>query len=357
MLLSRLKSLVEHPSCHEADRDCQNEQQQLRAAEAAHMQQFLTPDKWACITRLLLFLRTRKSGIKLPNPSNNNPDPLLSLLQSLAGRAGQGGHGLVKEEGVRGSKKTHGAGDLGDGLEGIESGALSSLKPLSVFLATDNENLRPQFVDKIGPVAGDVFFSTGAVTHTSKSGAAAAAAASAAAGGAGGAGGLEGRSEGEGGAEGLEGDDRQKAVPEEHFLRQPSPTMAEFFLLSRARVLMSKDPSAGVVPVEIKRVRCRRVGGVAFNITGKEYYVTAMPLNVAGDGAMKRVDISIARGPWMTMRKSYGAVWDMPGLPVVGMSLSFRLWPVSGTLPLEAWDAVPANWVSNKIYRTAVNFP
>ncbi|CAI7767368.1 unnamed protein product [Closterium sp. NIES-53] len=148
---------------------------------------------------------------------------------------------------------------------------------------------------------------------------------------------------------------------------------------------MSKDPSAGVVPVEIKRVRCRRVGGVAFNITGKEYYVTApiqcirisskhisidltfpslprpspaaMPLNVAGDGAMKRVDISIARGPWMTMRKSYGAVWDMPGLPVVGMSLSFRLWPVSGTLPLEAWDAVPANWVSNRIYRTAVNFP
>ncbi|GJP32534.1 hypothetical protein CLOM_g17162 [Closterium sp. NIES-68] len=121
--------------------------------------------------------------------------------------------------------------------------------------------------------------------------------------------------------------------------------------------MMSKDPSAGVVPVEIKRVKCRRVGGVAFNITGKEYYVTAMPLNVAGSGAVRRVDISIARGPWMTMRKSYGAVWDLPGLPVVGMSLSFRLWPAIGNLPLEAWDAVPANWVNNTIYRTAVNFP
>ncbi|CAI7767371.1 unnamed protein product [Closterium sp. NIES-53] len=228
-----------------ATKECEQEQQQLRAAEAAHMQQFLTPDKWACITRLLLFLRTRKSGIKLPNPSKNNPDPLVSLLQSLSDRAGQG---LVKEEGRRGSKKSHGAGDIGDGLEGIESGALSSLKPLSVFLATDNENLRPQFVDKIGPVAGDVFFSTGAVTHTSKSGAAApaaaaAAAASAAAGGravgAGGAGGLEGRSEGEGGVEGSEGDERQKAAFEEHFQQQPSPTMAEFFLLSRARVLVS----------------------------------------------------------------------------------------------------------------------
>ncbi|CAI5978676.1 unnamed protein product, partial [Closterium sp. NIES-64] len=412
-------SLVEHPSCHEADRECEHEQQQLRAAEAAHMQQFLTPDKWACITRLLLFLRTRKSGIKLPNPSNNNPDPLLSLLQSLAGRASQAGQGLVKEEGGRGSKRARGAGDLGDGLEGIESGALSSLKPLSVFLATDNENLRPQFVDKIGPVAGDVFFSTGAVTHTSKSGTAAAAAAAAAA-----TGGaprvlllalclssftaaisaqwikgfvasyyaLQNRPNGACGypqlhhntasmsTVGYANGSNCGACFQMRCTGHPSckpgimtvpvtvtnicpPNAPGGYCAKNKRSItlpnpvwnqMSKDPSAGVVPVEIKRVRCRRVGGVAFNITGKEYYVTALPLNVAGAGALKRVDISIARGPWMAMRKSYGAVWDLPGLPVVGMSLSFRLWPALGTLPLEAWDAVPANWKSRA---TALVFP
>ncbi|CAI5490803.1 unnamed protein product [Closterium sp. Naga37s-1] len=67
-------SLVEHPSCHEADRDCQHEQQQLRAAEAGHMQQVLM---LLTCSPLPFLLSSPPPFLPQPSLLPSSPPPLL----------------------------------------------------------------------------------------------------------------------------------------------------------------------------------------------------------------------------------------------------------------------------------------
>lgn len=116
-------------------------------------------------------------------------------------------------------------------------------------------------------------------------------------------------------------------------------------------------PEIGVVPVQVKRVLCKRRRGVVFNVTGNPYYIEVMIKNIAGSGDIRRADLSLNGGPWQQMMRNYGAVWAFSGQLLTRRSLSFRLFSRNDNASLVVWNAVPANWKTARNYISKRNFP
>ncbi|CAI7780880.1 unnamed protein product, partial [Closterium sp. NIES-53] len=127
------------------------------------------------------------------------------------------------------------------------SSSSSSSSEFSIFLATDDEEHRAEFVARLAEY-GTVFFSSGGIFHTSKAGGSAGSGNGSGIGGSVGAEGLESSSLGmgvegnndsssSGSRAGVNGTGYSSAtIPER--VTQRLPTMAEFFLLSKARTII-----------------------------------------------------------------------------------------------------------------------
>ncbi|CAI5978684.1 unnamed protein product [Closterium sp. NIES-64] len=120
--------------------------------------------------------------------------------------------------------------------------------------------------------------------------------------------------------------------------------------------MIATNPNVGVVPVIVKRVLCQRKRGIVFNVTGNPYYIEALIKNVAGSGDLRRVDLSLNRGPFQPMVRSYGSVWTFSGQKMTGKSLSFRLFSRNDNASLVIWNALPPNWVQAVNYISKTNF-
>ncbi|GJP51292.1 hypothetical protein CLOM_g10459 [Closterium sp. NIES-68] len=126
-------------------------------------------------------------------------------------------------------------------------------------------------------------------------------------------------------------------------------------LSSDVWALIAKNPSVGVVPVEVSRVRCPGGNGVMFNVTGDGFYISVLPLNVGGSGDIKRMDLSVGGGPWFMMRRSFGTVFELVGQPLAGRALSFRIWPRADPKPVIVRNAIPPYWTPSTVYRSKIN--
>lgn len=122
------------------------------------------------------------------------------------------------------------------------------------------------------------------------------------------------------------------------------------------QIATSRAP--GIVGINYIPVPCVRTGGVHLLVTtGNQYYLAVLIQNVAGPGALSAVYISAGATVLrpVPMKRSFGAVWEVTNLQVVGVPLSFRLVGRDGSI-LDIPAGLPANWTPQKLYITNKNY-
>ncbi len=123
---------------------------------------------------------------------------------------------------------------------------------------------------------------------------------------------------------------------------------------------MAKDLFAyGVVGIEYRRVPCQYPNSnLLFKVHEHSqfpHYLALVMLYQAGLSDITAVEIwQEDLQEWTGMRKSYGAVWDMPNPPKGGLNLRFQ---VSGRGGGQKWvllrDLIPADWKPGFSYDSA----
>lgn len=122
------------------------------------------------------------------------------------------------------------------------------------------------------------------------------------------------------------------------------------FDLSKFSFNQIANEVAGVVPVSIRRVNCKRSGNITFTLNGNPSYLSVLISNVGGPGNLGNVQIKANNGPWLKMSRSWGAVWSISGSGFFGKALSFKLQSYFPSNSLTLNSAVPKTWAFGGTY-------
>ncbi|CAM6083384.1 unnamed protein product [Calypogeia fissa] len=98
---------------------------------------------------------------------------------------------------------------------------------------------------------------------------------------------------------------------------------------------------AGVIPVQYRRVKCNKPGGIKFTIGGNPYWNSVLVFNVAGAGNVVQMSVRIGNY-FQTMTRDWGQNWDCYN-KLTGQSLTFRVTTGLGTT-ITFWNVFPSTW-------------
>ena len=120
------------------------------------------------------------------------------------------------------------------------------------------------------------------------------------------------------------------------------------FDLSMPAFLQIAEYKAGIVPINYRRVPCRKQGGIRFTMNGHRYYVQVMVWNVGGAGDVQRVEVRGSKQVWVSLRRDWGQRW-VTGEDLTGQSLSFRV-TTSDKRRSTSFNITPQNWQFGQTY-------
>ncbi|CAH9094903.1 unnamed protein product [Cuscuta epithymum] len=99
---------------------------------------------------------------------------------------------------------------------------------------------------------------------------------------------------------------------------------------------------ASNMPIQYRRIKCRKEGGVRFTITGAGISLTVLISNVAGAGDIVTVKIKGPRTGWLPMGRNWGQNWHI-NADLRNQPLSFEL-TTSDRVTLASYSVAPKNW-------------
>ncbi|XP_065853659.1 expansin-A20 [Euphorbia lathyris] len=122
----------------------------------------------------------------------------------------------------------------------------------------------------------------------------------------------------------------------------------EHFEMSEAAFAQIAEPKADIIPVQYKRVKCERKGGVRFTMSGSSHFYQVLITNVGLDGEVIGVKVKGSKTGWIPMARNWGQYWQS-NINLIGQPLSFEVTTTSGTT-LTSYNVAPKNWQFSQTY-------
>ncbi|EOY07988.1 PREDICTED: expansin-A9 [Theobroma cacao] len=112
----------------------------------------------------------------------------------------------------------------------------------------------------------------------------------------------------------------------------------------------------GIVPVQYRRVPCKKQGGIRFTVTGNPYFNLVSVWNVGGAGDV--ISVHVLKGDnkqtWIPLKRNWGQKWETDA-KLVGEDLSFRVRTSDGKTS-TSWHVAPKNWQFDQTFLGSKNF-
>ncbi|XP_059649904.1 expansin-A9-like [Cornus florida] len=116
----------------------------------------------------------------------------------------------------------------------------------------------------------------------------------------------------------------------------------EHFDLAQPAFLQIANYKAGIIPVQYRRVPCKKQGGIRFTVSGNPYFDLVMVWNVGGDGSVTSVEVKGDKSNWFPMKRNWGQLWETHEM-LCGQSLSFKVTTSDGKC-VTNMDVLPKDW-------------
>lgn len=103
------------------------------------------------------------------------------------------------------------------------------------------------------------------------------------------------------------------------------------------------DYTAGITPVDYRRVPCQKTGGIRFKIDGNPWFYQVTVWNVGGAGDVVKLGVKGSdKLKWTEMERDWGSTWKT-GAILQNESLTFRVVTSDGKTS-TSWHVTPKNW-------------